>query len=97
MAFTPGTRQTIHYTQLPDMTPDRALYHEYNLFRRELPRLLAEGHEGKFILIKGSVLLGPYATREEAKQVAYEKYPLQDFMVQQVLEYQPVYRVSCQV
>ena len=43
---------TIHYTELPAAQPDSQLYHEWNFYRREAGRLLAEGHEGHWVLIK---------------------------------------------
>ena len=41
----PIQRPTIHYTELPEDTPDSPLYQEWNTYRREVGRLLAEGHE----------------------------------------------------
>jgi len=62
-------------------------------WKAEMPRLLAEGYEGKFIIIKGEKIVGPYETREEARAAAHAAYPLQSFVVMQILEYEPVYRV----
>jgi hypothetical protein len=42
---------TIHYTQMQDLPPDSSLFHELKTYRRELPRLLAEGLEGHYVLI----------------------------------------------
>src|SRR5437868_3856214 len=44
---------TIPCTELPEAKPDSPLYHEWNYYRREVGRLLAEGQEGRFVLIKG--------------------------------------------
>src|SRR5947209_19608520 len=45
--------RTISYTELPAPQPHSQLYREWNFYRREVGRLPAEGHEGRFILIKG--------------------------------------------
>jgi hypothetical protein len=84
---------TIHYTQLPDPAPDDVLYHEYNTYRRELPRWLAEGREGQFALIKGQTVLGLFATFEEARDEGMRRYLFEPFLAQQILELQPVLRV----
>jgi hypothetical protein len=57
---------TIHYTQMTEEPPDSKIYQEFQTFRREMPRLLAEGHEGKWALISGDEVLGLYATFDEA-------------------------------
>jgi hypothetical protein len=93
MPFTPGQRPTIHYTQLPDMKEGSVLLPEWNFYRREVARLLAEGYAGKFIVVKGETIIGPYETYDEASLAAHTRYPLQPFMIQEVLEYSPVYRV----
>ena len=88
-------RRTLHYTELPDMPTDNPLYHEWNLYRRELPRLLAEGHEGKWVLIKGDVILGLYSSDDEATRAGYDKLGLVSAMfVQQIRTEEPLVRVS---
>ena len=44
----PQTAQTIHWSELPPAEPGSPCAAEWETFRRELGRLLAEGHEGKF-------------------------------------------------
>jgi hypothetical protein len=87
-------RRTIHYTELPDLPSDHLLRREWDHFRRELPRLLAEGHEGKFALLKGEEIVGLYATKEEARRAGYQKFLLDSFMVQQILSEEPLLRLS---
>jgi hypothetical protein len=48
---TPQT-PTIHYTELPEDTSEGPIAREWNFYRREVGRLLAEGHEGRWVLIK---------------------------------------------
>jgi hypothetical protein len=84
---------TIHYTRLPERKPSDALFEEYNTYRRELPRLLAEGYEGQYVLIKGQAILGIFATFAEALDEGDERFPDDAFLAQQILEWQPVLRV----
>lgn len=63
---------------LPIRTEMETLYHE-------LPRLLSEGHEGKFVLISGHEVAGVWATFEAALEAGYEKYgPDAQFIAQPV-------------
>src|SRR5712671_3923260 len=48
----PSQRQTIHYTELPEDASEGRIAGEWNFYRREIGRLLAEGHEGRWVLIK---------------------------------------------
>lgn len=87
-------RRTIHYTELPDLPPGHLLQREWDFFRRELPRLLAEGHEGKVALVKGEEVVGLYPTREAAMCAGYEKFLLDTFMVHKILTEEPMLRLS---
>src|SRR5262245_5856700 len=73
-------RPTIHYTELEDLPPDNPLYREWVTYRREVPRLLAEGHEGKFALVKGTQLLGVYQTDNEATVEGYRRFLRESFL-----------------
>ena len=37
-------RRTVHHTQLPEARPGDVLSQEWNTYRREAARLLAQGH-----------------------------------------------------
>ena len=56
----------IHYTQLPVDPPGKRGATEWNFYRGEVGRLLAEGHEGKYVLVKGAAIIGMWDTQEEA-------------------------------
>ena len=62
----PTEYHTIHYTELPPMPLDEPQGVECEFYRREVGRLLAEGHEGRWVFIKGEEIIGIYDTREEA-------------------------------
>jgi hypothetical protein len=85
---------TIHYTQMAEARPDSPNYQELRTFRRELPRLLAEGNEGKWALIKGDEIIGVYETFDEGCRVGTERYLLQPHLVQPLREWQPLFQLK---
>jgi hypothetical protein len=86
----PIERPMLHWTEVPAPPADSNLHHDYKVFCRELPRLLAEGHAGKFVVIKDGSLLGPFVSRREALYAGVERFPQQHFLLQPVLEFLPV-------
>jgi hypothetical protein len=68
------------------------LCQEWNYYRHEAGRLLADGHEGRFVLIKGQALIGAWDTWEEARAVALQKYPRQLCLIHQVRSREPLLR-----
>jgi hypothetical protein len=93
----PKEPPAIHHTELPEAKPDSPLYHEWNFYRSEVGRLLAEGHEGRFLLIKGQDIIGIWDTQEEAKAAALEKYLMQPCLIHQVRSREPLIRVSSRI
>jgi hypothetical protein len=87
-------RPTIPYTELPAAEPDSPLYQEWEFYRREVGRLLAEGQEGRFILIKGEDIIGIWDTAEDAEAVAHHRYLMQPCLIQQVRSREPLLRLS---
>ncbi len=92
--FEPRKRPTIPYTELTASDPNEVLGPEWNFYLREVGRLLAEGHEGKSVLIKGEQLVGLYDTFDAAYRAGVEAYLLQPFLVHQILAEEPLLRVS---
>jgi hypothetical protein len=80
---------TIHYTQLPEPLANSAVYQEEKTFRRELPRLLAEGHENKWAVITGDEVIGLYDSIDEADRVGL----LERYIAAPVREWQPKFRM----
>lgn len=80
----------IHYTKLGPSRPDSELATETEVFIRELPRLLAEGHEGKYVLIKGDQIIGMWADQRAAIAEGRRLFPNQPIAVQLVAEWQPL-------
>jgi hypothetical protein len=85
---------TIHYTELPPPPPGSPLEVEGNTYRREVGRLLAEGHEGRHVLIKGDQILGIWDTNEEALEEGYRRFLLQPFLVQQIQTRERLWRMG---
>jgi hypothetical protein len=81
MSDMPTTRQPM---PLPDMQPGSVIEQEWNTFRRERPRLLAEGHEGQWVLVKGDTIIGIWDTRREACRQGYKRYLREAFLVHQL-------------
>ena len=75
---------TIHYTDLPEATPDLRLATEWNFYRREVGRLLAEGHECRWVVIKGEEIVGIWDTEEDANRVCLERFLTQDAMSKKI-------------
>jgi hypothetical protein len=90
----PETGRTIHYTEMPAPPPDSPIYREWQTFRRELPRLLAEGHEGKWMLIEGEEMIALFDTLDECYRAGRERCLFQQFLVQPVREWQPLLRTG---
>ena len=88
----PQTAKTIPWTELPPADPNEALAAEWETYRREVGRLLAEGHDGKYVVIKGDEIIGIYDTWDEARRVGLERYLLQGHMVRPILSREPVIR-----
>lgn len=93
MASQSVPRKVVHYTEVLDPHPDDPCHREWMTWKEEMPRLLREGYEGKFILIKGDRIHGPYDSDEDAREVAHSVFPLQGVLIRQVLEYEPVLNV----
>lgn len=69
------------------------LRRERRTFKRERARLLAEGHAGKWVVIKGKELVGIYADMQEALRAGYDRFGLEQFMVKEIAEKDRIYRV----
>ena len=85
---------TIHYTQLPEVPPDSQIATEWNFYRRIIGRLLAEGHEGKWLLIKNEEIVGVWATEAEADRVRVQRFPLQPVLMKQISSREPSLRIG---
>ncbi len=85
------TRKYIHYTELGPSAANSPVAEEWETYRRIAGELLAAGHEGKFVLIKGTEVIGVWPTFREAHWEGINRYPGQPIFVQGVCEWEPIY------
>jgi hypothetical protein len=90
----PFERPTVHYTELRDMGPDSALDNEWHTYLAELPRWLAEGKEGKFVLIKGTEVIGIFDNFDAADAVWCQRFAITGALIHQIREREPIYRTQ---
>jgi hypothetical protein len=84
--------QTIHFSELPEDTSGGPLSTEWNFYRREVGRLLADGHEGRWVLIKGEEVVGIWDTEEDVNRVRLERFFTQPVFMKQICTRERVYR-----
>ncbi len=84
--------ETIHYSELPDLPPERVLARELATYKREAGRLIAEGHEGRWVLIKDDAVIGLWETMKAAADAGDRQLGRVPFMVRQVLTRERVLR-----
>jgi len=95
MSANPRRRRTIPHTELPtESLSGSGLNEEWNTYRREVGRLLSEGNEGRFVLIKGHHIIGLFDTWEEARTQALKRYLREHSLTKQILANEPVYYVK---
>src|SRR5437899_47762 len=69
---------------VPDIPDGQPLAEEWQTFRRELSRLIANGHKGRFALVKGGRVDSVWDTQRDALQAGQERFPGETFLVQEV-------------
>jgi hypothetical protein len=84
-----GTRPKVSHrsAEIPPFYDDDTIAHKQELttFLRELPRLLAEGQEGRHVLIQGDAAISVWDTFEDGYQAALERFGLGvPFLVQPI-------------
>jgi hypothetical protein len=85
-----STAQRIHYTELSPAPPNDPIGVEWETYRREVGRLLAEGHEGKFALIKGNTIVGMFGSKDEATDEGLRRFLMEPWFVHQIRTWEPV-------
>lgn len=83
----------IPYTELAPAKPGEVFSQEWNTYRREVGRLLAQGQEGQYLLIKGDMILGLFGTWEAAREAGLKRFLLEPFFVHPVRAEEPFLRV----
>jgi hypothetical protein len=88
----PLEHPTIHWTELQEVPSGSRIATEWNFFLKQIGRLLAEGQAGKWLLIKGEEIIGIWGTEQEAHEVRIQQYPLEDVLLKQICEREPILR-----
>lgn len=57
---------------------------ELRVFHRELPRLLAEGHADKYVVVKGDVVFDVWDTYRDARKFGYRQFADGRFLTQKI-------------
>jgi hypothetical protein len=83
----------IPYTELPQAKSEERFCQEWNTYVREIGKLLAEGHETKFVLIKDERIIGLFASEEAARKEGLRRYLLEPFLVQQIRRHESILRL----
>jgi hypothetical protein len=84
--------ETLHYSELPPDMSEEAPARDWNYYLREAGRLIAEGHEGKWVLIKSATIVGVWETEEEVRAVAAGRFLMEPVLIHQIREREPVLR-----
>jgi hypothetical protein len=82
----------IHHTQLSPSAEDGPQDVEWETYRRVVGDLLAAGHEGKYVVIKGAEVVGLWTTDREAYRAGATRLPGQPFLLHRVAEWEPINR-----
>jgi hypothetical protein len=82
----------VHYTQLEQLAPGDDCENEWRVYLRELPRWLAEGKEGRFVLIKGEEVIGLFDTKSAAYSTGRQRFGMVPIVISEIREWEPVYR-----
>ncbi len=86
----------IHYSELKPFSTPSPNDQEWDTYRKEVGRLIAEGHEGEFVLIKGTEIGGFYDSFWEAHRAGLERFGVfSPFFIHQVQTYERLFRLRC--
>jgi hypothetical protein len=88
-----GSARGIPYTQLPAAKPGEALAEEWDTYRREVGRLLADGQDGRYVLIKGQDIIGIFETFDAAHWAGAQRYLGEPFFVHPIRAEEPYLRI----
>lgn len=83
----------IHYSELEPFSELHPLCGEWEFYRREVDRLIAEGHERKFVLSKGNEIVGFFDTVRDAHREGLKRFGVYSpYLIRQILTYERVYK-----
>jgi hypothetical protein len=83
----------IPWMDLAPAAPGDVFFHEWNTYCREIGRLLAEGNEGRHVLIKADEIIGIYESWDAAREAGLRRYLLEPFFVHPIRPVEPYVRL----
>ena len=66
---------------------------ELEAYRQRKPGLLAHA-EGRYVVLVGDEMIGPYRSHSEAEEAGYSRFGLGPLLIKQVLTEEPVIEVT---
>ena len=75
------------------MPADSPIRQAWNTYRREAPRLIREGLERRFALIKGDAIVGIFDSFAEGLRKGRKLYRMPPFLVQPIRALEPLLRI----
>ena len=66
------------FPKIPGMPPDMPLQHEFATYLLAAPRLIAEGHAGRYALVKGGEILNLFDTTTAVLEAGYDRFGLDE-------------------
>jgi hypothetical protein len=95
-----GQRLLSHHLQMPrpqdmpDLPEGHELAAEWKAYKREVVRLLTEGRQGRFALLKGDAVHSIWDTRGDAMQAGRRFFGLVPMLVQEIQPFVRPLRLS---
>ena len=74
----------IHFTEIVEVDERSPICREWNFYRREVGHLLAEGYEGKWVMIQGEEIVGLWETSDHAAAYLRTRLPNTKVFVKQI-------------
>ncbi|MSU76554.1 MAG: hypothetical protein EXS16_00510 [Gemmataceae bacterium] len=90
--FSERTVQSVPFDSLSDASPDIRLRPEWETYQVLVSRLLAEGHAGKYVLIKADQLIGIWDRHADAVESGYQRFAGEPFLVHEIRKREPIIR-----
>jgi hypothetical protein len=79
----------IQFSELPRDDSNGPLAREWNVYCREVGRLLAEGQQGRFVVIKGEEIVGIFDDWAAARVEGLKRFVREPFFVHEIREVEP--------
>jgi hypothetical protein len=85
---------TVSFSELPALPPDNTFFHEWQTYRREVAKLIADGLEGKWVVIKGNAIQGVFEGWKLGYRFGLDRNKQQTFLLHQILTHEPIHRID---